>query len=209
MSERRLSLHRALAELKLITSKIDKKMEGLVAVDVKTQNNSLLLSKNTTESFKTSVTSTVQSVQELIKNKTILKTAIVKANAETVVTIGGQEMTIADAITNKDYISHKKEFISVLKSSYMAATRKTNSVNDTVELKADTLINSASNADNKDDDFLINLRKRYMDENSVELFDPANIKELIDDLENEVDTFMSEVDAVLSEANATTFIDLE
>ena len=41
------------------------------------------------------------------------------------------------------------------------------------------------------------------------IIDPLKIKDIIDEMDKNIDLFMTDVDSVLSEVNATTFIDVE
>ena len=99
-----LTLTRALTELKLLDSKISKAIQELKSVSYSV-NNIVPEFRVTSDEFKANYNSQMQSIQDLRNNKVILKNALMKANAETKVTIGGKEYTILEALNRKTDIS--------------------------------------------------------------------------------------------------------
>ncbi len=53
------------------------------------------------------------------------------------------------------------------------------------------------------------IEKPYRDKNEVELVDPLNLYEKIQELKKRIDGFNSSVDVALSLSNATTFIEVD
>ena len=66
--------------------------------------NELSKIKHNEEEFKKRTTSDFQSLNDLIKRRNQVKNAIVSSNAVTKVTVGGQTMTVAEAIEYKTII---------------------------------------------------------------------------------------------------------
>ena len=209
MEQKKMTIHRALAELKLIDAKIEKQIGEFVPTGT-FQKGKLILGYVTEEDFKTNAKSKYDSVTDLIERKSKIKSAIVHANSVTKVEIAGKEMTISDAITQKSTILFKKKLINRMKSVLQISIGDLNKNNEIVESNVQKLLeytfgNDNVKADAKEMDAV---RKPYIESNQFHLADPLKIEKLIEILEKEVYEFEAEVDAVLSEINAVTFISL-
>ena len=207
----RISLHRALGELKLIDNKINKQLSKISPVGFRKKGDTALVNGSIErEKFKESAISTYDSIRALIKRKTIIKTAIVLKNATTTVRVGEETMTIAEAITKKSYIAADMALLDKLKQSDTKVRAIVERDNTTVANNALKLVQAAmgSESDSKADEVDI-IKSTYIENNEVVLVDPLQITEVIERLDNSIDVFRTEVDSVLSEANATTFIELE
>jgi hypothetical protein len=139
-----------------------------------------------------------------------IKSAIVEANAKTIVKIAGKEMSIADAITYKSVMSYKKTLTEDLKTKYARVKADMESKNLLVEQNLQKVLEATFGKDNvkinKED--LESVRKPFLESNEWLLIDPLKIENTIEKLEKEISEFESEVDAVLSEANAITLIEI-
>jgi len=205
----KITIHRALSELKLIDAKIAKNIQELVPCGIY-QKDKLIEGFTKKEDFEKSARARLQSVHDLLKRKTLIKSAIVASNATTCVKIGEKEMTVADAITFKSVIVLKKELIDRLKGVYLNAQARMNKGNDTVNQNVQKLLEAALGKDNVKTGAgeVEAIRKPYLDANEFHLFDPLSVQERIDELEKETAEFESNVDSVLSEINAVTFIEI-
>lgn len=203
-----LTLHRALAELKLTDSKIEKKINNLKVVGYKKEEG-LVNSKTELETFNTNAESQVDSIKALIKRKNLIKSAIVLANAQTQVEVAGVKMSISDAITKKANIYLEREFLSKLKADLRATEATIERHNATIDKDALELtkVTSGKEGDTSEQSKLI--VEAFKKTNSISKVDPINVSELIEKLEEEISNFEMEVDAVLSEANAVTVIEIE
>jgi len=203
----KMTLHRALSELKLIDSKIEKATSEILPVGWK-QEGKLVNGVMQEEEFTRLAKSRYDSVIDLLNRKKEIKSAIVAANAKTQVRIGDKTMSIADAITMKAGMALKKKFVEVLKSRYNGTLGSINKNNELVNQNLQRILEAAMGKDNvktnKEDVDAIS--KPYLTSNQFSLFDPLEIGKKIEELEREITSFESEVDATLSEANATTFI---
>lgn len=203
----KMTIHRALSELKLIDAKITKNIAEIVPTGIY-QKGKLINGIMKEEDFKENAQSKFDSVRDLIRRKALLKSAIVQANTDNRVDVGGKNMTVADAINEKNVIKFKKELIARLKAMHNNTIANFNRNKESVEKNLQILLEQALGKDNvktsKDDVEAIS--KPYMDKNEVLIFDPLKVDEKIKSLEEEVEKFEAEVDAVLSEANAINFI---
>lgn len=209
MSKESMSIHRALAELKLIDNRISKGIEQMVPVG-SVQGDRLVNGVYTEKDFVSKAKSDLQSVQDLIKRKIEIKSAIVKANGSTKVKIGGKKMTIADAISFKNIIELKKSLVSRVVSVNTSAIANTERNNSTAETNALGLAKAALGKDNikLGDDDVNNVTESYLKTNTFTLVDPLKSADLAKELQNEIDEFEAEVDATLSEINAITIINI-
>lgn len=204
-----MTIHRALSELKLIDSKIEKQIAEIIpsGINQKGKNINGFIPE---VDFKKNAEAKFISVNDLIARKNLIKSAIVKANGETKVKVGGNEMTIADAINFKAVIKFKKQLAEVLKQRHAQAVGNMKVNNEQVERNVQSILEATFGKDSvkngKDD--LEAVRKPYMEANEFHLFDPLKVSEKVEQIEKEIGEFESEVDAVLSEINAVTTIEI-
>jgi len=204
-----MTIHRALSELKLIDSKINKQISEIVPTGI-TQKGKLVNGHIKEEDFAKSAQSKFDSINDLIKTKTSLKSAIVKANAETNVKIGDKTMTIADAINFKAVISYKKSLLDVLKNRYNQSVALLNTNNEKVDKNLQAILEAALGKESvktsKED--VEAVAKPFLEGNQFLLVDPLKVVDVIEVIEKEVSEFEAEVDAALSEVNAITTIEI-
>lgn len=209
MTKQKMTIHRALSELKLIDSKIEKQINEIVPSGIY-QKGKLINNYVKEEDFSNSAKSKFDSVNDLIERKNAIKSAIVEANGVTKVKISEKEMTIADAINFKAVVKFKKKLIETLKARQQQAVAQLNQQNTVVEQNVQRILEATFGKENvkagKDD--VESVRKPYMDANEFHLFDPLKVSEKVEAMEKEVGDFEMEVDAVLSEINAVTFIEV-
>lgn len=205
----KMTIHRALAELKLIDARIEKAIEAMEPTGL-TQSGRLVNQVYKREEFEESARAKFQSVNDLIERKTKIKSAIVRANGVTLVTINEKNMTIADAINFKYVVEYKKKLINTLEKRHRSMVAKMEMTNKQVEDNALKLAEAALQKDNVkiSDGDAVAITGPYIEKNQFHLIDPLKVEELVGKLRNEVNAFESEVDAVLSEINAVTIIEV-
>lgn len=204
-----MSIHRGLAEIKLLSDRIERAIEqGTYCVHNKRSNQKIKGME--IQDFKDKVIkSDYDKVQGLLERRQKIKSAIVKSNAVTEVEIAGNIMVVAEAIDRKNSIENDKYFLSKLKQQYANALQNIERNNSTLTQKADEQINTLyQNKDNVDPNKIKSLKDDYIEENTFDLIDPLNIKEKIEKLEKEIEDFELEVDFKLSESNSLTMIEI-
>lgn len=205
---KKITVHRALAELKLLDSKIEKSIEQLTVTKAVKKSADALYGVGV-EDYQKLMQATFDKARGLIKYRNELKSAIVLSNALTKVTIGTKEMTVAEAIERKTSISHDKDFIYKIQSQLKREEAVVNKENDSLSSRLETyLVNMFGNKDKMNETDLATHRESFMKLNEWGLLDPMKIREKLVSLEDEVSSFEVEVDAVLSESNAITFIEV-
>lgn len=203
-----LTLTRALAELKLLDSKISKAIQELKSVSYSV-NNIVPEFRVTSDEFKANYNSQMQSIQDLRNNKVILKNALMKANAETKVTIGGKEYTILEALNRKTDISTESLLVQTMKKQLSASIANVNSINNSIESNIENTIRSKSaSSGNQSKDYIQTVRDSYKPQ-MPELVNADVVEKIIKDKEEEISEFIAEVDYALSEINAITKIKVD
>ncbi len=205
----KMTIHRALSELKLIDARITKQISEIEPTGI-FQKGKLINGYKTPEDFNTTAKSKMDSVNDLIKRKVTIKSAIVNSNSTTKVNVGGTEMSVADAITFKGVIAFKKQLIDKLNRSHKKSVADLTNNNGVVEKNVQILLEhtfgkESTKADARD---IEAIRKPYLENNEFHLADPLSVEKVIEAMEKEISTFESEVDAVLSESNAVTIIEI-
>ena len=207
----KMSIHRALGELKTLEKRINKEIENGIFIGAKKSSSETEYKTRTSiQDFENNVKSTRQSINDLIKRRKEIKEAIVNSNANTFVTIGDNKMTVAGAIERKTSIEYDRFLLSKMKEQYRHTISFVEENNEEVESdlsnKIDIMLNTN---DKKNTEGIEQFSKAYRKSNGWEVVDVIDLKSLIDKLEKEITIFENEVDVVLSESNATTFIDIE
>lgn len=205
-----MTIHRGLAELKLLDAKIEKNITLLLPSGIM-QEGKLVDDYYRKEEFEKNAKAKFQSIQDLIRRKNLIKSAIVKANTITEVKIGEKSYTIADAINFKAIIKIKKQLVEELAMKHRQVKAKAEEKNKKVDDNALKLAEAALQKDNVkiNDGDAIAITEPYLKKNRFHLVDPLNVEEVTEKLQEEIEEFETEVDAVLSEINAITYIEID
>ncbi len=209
METEKMTIHRALAELKLLDSKIEKKISNIEPSGI-IQNGKLVNQIEKREDFEKKAQSDFDSIADLITRKSRIKSAITKANSQTPVTVAEVEMVIADAINYKTTIKLKKMLIDKLDSSFRNTLSNHEQNNAQVDTNALKLAEAALGKDNVKigEGDAVAITEPYIEKNKWDIVDPLGIVKLSEGLTDDVDAFETEIDAVLSEINAVTLIEI-
>lgn len=208
---RKISITEALNELKLYDSKILKAITNakLVGAAKKSSDKVGVFKK---EDFEDRAKASYQSVTDLIANRNALKSAIVKSNAVTEVTVNGKTMTVAEAIERKNSIDYDETFLTEMKKQYACTTDTVTKENKKVDNKVDDLLATLIGKDSSKDiskESQEAIEKPYRAKNEYEFIDPIGLLDKIEILEAEIDGFKSEVDTRLAVANSITMIEID
>jgi len=206
---KKMSLHRALAELKLLEKRI---IQGYNATEYITYQIGSEKPKRyaSVEDFNKQALSSYQSVKDLITRYNEIKMKLITVNATTKVKIGDTEYTIAEALHRKNSIDFEKGLLSELKRQLSVLNNKMEIENKAMLNRLDQRISADLGSKERKDhakeveEITEGFLRRYQP-NEV---DPLNIRDEIKKLEASIEEFETNVDYVLSEANATTFIEV-
>lgn len=207
----KMSIHRALAEIKMLDKRIERSIKGNVLVGSKKKsadnvNNTTL----TKEKFLESVKANYQSAQDLINRRTTIKRLIVLSNATTQVEIGSATYTVAEAIENKKIIESKKLLLQQMVNQYNSHMANVNRMNENVEQNLENQIQAMLGSDKQSkSNGLEGFINQYKEQNEWELVDGLGIEAEVKKLQTEIEDFETNVDFVLSESNAITMVEIE
>lgn len=212
MTKETMTVHKALAELKLLDSRIEKAIaENIGCVANKHSNDKIngIPLKEYTDLIK----SRYDKANDLIKRRKEIKRAVVLSNAVTKVTIDNVEYTVAEAIEMKNHgIEFEKLLMISLQRCYDRAqsTIKQENGKD-LENRAEQYVTAIyGNKEGKTNtDDIDKVKADFLTANQYELVDPLNALEKIENLEKRLSNFMAEVDSTLSVSNALTEITIE
>lgn len=211
MTTEKMTVHKALAEIKVMDSRINNAIYGGVYCLANKHSNEKVKGI-AVEDYKKVMQGYYDKANDLIKRNEAIKKAVVLSNAVTKVKIGDNEYTVAEAIWMKNHgIDNKDELLVRLQQQYNKA-------------QAEILKNNGEELDKRAEQYVIGIygskegkadteafektKKEFIKVNQYELLDPIGVLKVIEDLEKEIDTFKAEVDAALSTSNAITEIEV-
>lgn len=208
----KMTIHKALAELKIIGSRINGAIDNSVFC-VANKHSNEKISGMTIKDAENNMIGCYDKASDLIKRRNAIKRAVVLSNAKTTVKIGDREYTVAEAIEMKNHgIEYDDYLLAELKDQYNYA-------------KATLLKENGQSLSDRADKFVVDMygtkegkvsnddiekaRKSFIEANTYDLIDPINIQKKIEELEAYIAEFKAEVDAALSVSNAITEITVE
>lgn len=205
MAKVEMSLHQALAELKRLDDRINNSLKADFVLPNKKGNSKI--GSATVEEKTNEVKGNFQRTEALITNKRRIKNAIIKANAETTLTIGGNLYSIAEAIELKNSIGLDYNFLSTLKGQYTTSKAKVEVENENLQPKLESYLKSIlGDNDRKDQNLVKSSTETFLKANEWQLIDPNHIAKYIKDYDEKISKFETEVDYKLSEINSKTTI---
>ncbi len=211
MIHEKMTVHKALAELKTLDDRINSEITGSVFVKANRHNNTKIFGKSV-EDFRADTTSSLQSVMALIERRNAMKRAVVLSNAVTKVEIGGTEYTVTEAIEmNNHGMENWIDFRDFLRDQYSSVKRMVESENgeklaNACENYIQTMFGSKDKINNPD---IEAARKMYIDSHSYDVVTGFNIEEIITVITKKIDDFKAEIDSALSVSNALTIIEFD
>ncbi len=176
----KLTITEALAEVKTINKRLVKKGEFILTYLVRQEKfkDPLLADGGSPVAIQREL----QSVKDLNERIVAIRRAIAKANAETVLALGGQTRSIAD------WLTWRREVAGSMQTFYGKLAQQINAVRTDAVRKNVSVVPAGGDA--KPDDVYVNLSEQGL----------AQIRE-------EMETILGDLDGKLSLLNATTFIE--
>lgn len=216
MTNEKMTIHKALAELKVMDSRINSAING-VTYTMAVKHSAEKINGMTIADIKDNIKSGYQKVKDLMARRDAMKRAVVLSNATTKVVVGDKEYTVAEAIEMKN---HGMEFKKLLRQRIVTDYQKAyveldRNSGEALEKKAEQYVLSVIQAQPKeskmgvDSEAMQALRKQYIENNAYDMIDPLGVVKLVEELMDEITEFETEVDAALSVSNATTVVEFE
>ena len=212
MTRETMTVHKALSELKLLDDRINKAVTTSIFCAPNKHSNEKIGGVPIAEAKK-GMQGSYDKAMDLINRRKALKKAVVLSNAQTMVTIGGTEYTVAEAIEFKNHgLQFETNLSAIMDAQYRKAQAEINKQNGKdLESRADqyvTAIYGQKEGKTNTDD-IERLRKEFLDANSYEMVDPLDIPKKVEEMSSRAAEFMAEVDSALSVSNALTQITIE
>ena len=211
MTTEKMTIHKALAELKLIDARITKSIQESTYCVANRHSNEKIKGISIDEVNKI-IQGGYDKASDLITRRNAIKRAVVLSNAVTTVKVGDTEYTVAEAIEMKNHgITFKEYLMNTMVGQYnnaQAIILKENGSD--LEKRAEqyvTGIYGSKEGKTNTDDFE-KTKQDFMRANTVELIDPIKILDKINSLEKEINDFKIDIDSTLSTSNAITEIEI-
>lgn len=212
MTTEKMTIHKALAELKIIGDRINKAIFQVEFCKINKHSNEKVNGISVNE-FTNQIKGNWDKVHDLIKRRNAIKKAVVYSNAITKVNVGEKEYFVAEAIEMKSTgMSYKESLLNELKGQYGKAIIIAERENgEALQERANNYILGlyGTKEGKTAIEEIENVKKQFIKNNTYEIIDPIKIKEKIDLLEKEIADFTTEIDAALSVSNAITEITIE
>jgi hypothetical protein len=211
MTNEKMTVHKALAELKIIDDRINKAIQESTFCIANKHSNEKIKGVSIDE-VKKIIQGGYDKSRDLISRRNAIKRAVVLSNAVTKVKVGDAEYTVAEAIEMKNHgVTFKEYLMNTMIGQYKSAQAVILKENGTdLEKRAEQyvtgLYGSKEGKTNTDD--FEKTKQDFMRANTYELIDPLSILDKISTLEKEITDFKVEIDAALSVSNAITEIEI-
>jgi len=204
----KMTIHRALAELKLLDKRIDKQIKDSVPFCVVKKKDEKQVNGMSLEEYNKKVEGNFNAIIDLIKRREQIKAKIMHSNTITKVNVAGEEMTVAEAIERKNTIEYKKKLLNRLRADLQMALDEMENGNIILLDKLESFL-EATLGDNPSSKEIETVSEMFKEKNELKLYNPINIEKKIEKLEEEIEDFLMEVDFVLSESNSKTTIEID
>lgn len=206
-----MTIHKALAELKVLDKRIIDSMAAATFV-VNKKNNQEKVHGITPDAFKEAAYASYDKITDLIKRRNAIKDAVNVSNAVTKVEIGGKTYTVVEAIDKKNHgMAFYIELRDYMASQLSRAKAELEKQNSQLQQKAEQFVTGLMGSKEtaaKSEEYDTSV-KTYIKSNTVEMIDPLGLEKKIAELDDMINAFMPEVDAALSVSNALTTITIE
>jgi hypothetical protein len=201
----KMSITRALAQVKLIESKLGRAFAGF---DVEINGKLKYFPNFTTEQFEKEALVEVTSFEDLFKNRLKIKSAIARANIDTKISLFGTEYSIIELIDLKNSSQYKKNVYTNLINNYNKC--KNDVVNQDVKIENEVskqveVANSNKTQVSKDLTTTLTETYKTLWGGKIVGLDINKISKEKEDL----DKLVAEIDMILSEINSKTEIEVE
>ncbi len=207
-----MTIHKALCELKTLDARITKSIGECTFVFAHKTSNAKVNGVPVSE-YCEEIKSGYQRVSDLLRRRNAIKAAVVQSNAETKVTIGGNEYTVAGAIEMKNNGIPLMQVLlqKMERDNRMARTEANKNNGDMLEARADEYVKPLyGNSDTRNTSEVIKkMREYFIAAQTFEVVDPLDIVTEMEQLERKVNGFLVDVDSALSVSNALTSVTIE
>lgn len=213
----KITLHRAIAEIKSTNDRLDKLTKCGTFVAVKNKATGLSAGGRKIDAVEKEIIGCLDKFNALYDNLTKLKFALVGANSgikshDDLVTeeVCGKQYTVLEILALKQIVKHKAGLLTKLKVDFANAKADIDRRMAAEDSKLQRTIAQLNNNDADNKEVTIDMiTKTYWQSNGFEFIDPIHIEDIIERLEKETCAYEVEIDAALSQANALRTIEVD
>lgn len=212
MTTEKMTVHKALCELKTMDSRIAKEISNATFIGTKKACEDTVSGKPV-KNFEEDARSKFQKIEDLIRRNDALKRAVSLYNATQKITVDGTEYTISEALyfmNNKQ--EQRKMLLDAMTKGIQFVDREVEESNGLyLDTRTEQYISSLfGNAkDSQDPEKIKAAENNFRKENKREIVDPLDLRKKADQLQDHIDKFMAELDGALQTANALNEIVIE
>lgn len=211
MTTETMTITKALSELKILSKRIRDEITSSTFCDANKHVMRTIRGKSIATA-QAEMQGNYDKITNLINRNNAIKKAVTKANASTTITVGGDQLSIAEAIYMKNEgIDNLKTLLTTMSIQYTRAQdliQRGNGDNLTRACE-DYIVKLFGSGENKNSIEGIEAeRAKYIEDNTIDLIEGVDTAKAIETLKNKIDTFEAEVDAAITVANATTTIEI-
>ena len=203
MATKSMTMHELLVSIKMTKKKLQ-------AIEETSNTSVTMITAAEASADVTEVTATLlsnyQTRAALISNLEAYEKARAITNAQTMVKIGDRDMTVSDAIKEKENIKYKKALLQRMKLELGRVQSIATAENNKLKDKLEKAYPIGSDTTPDGIDAMTKARDAEFEKHKTVVIDPNNFAEKIEKLSAEIDTFEASVDAALSYINAVTTV---
>ena len=210
MTTEKMTIHEALCKLKTADKRLYDLEQNSIFIDAKKAVLDKIKGVSVKE-YSQSIQSNYDKINDVLKETQTLKAAISKSNAETMITVAGKEMSVAEAIYFFKYgIAQWEELLDKMTTEYKNVTNAVEKKNGSdLDSRAEAYITSLYGSKDKvNADEVAKATEDYKEKQKYELVDPLNLNTRITELREWIDSFKTSVDSAIQVSNATTIIEV-
>jgi hypothetical protein len=206
MEKAKMTLTRALSEIKMLDNKI-KSFNNSTKEWVTVSKNGTIKGYQDLAGFKSNVQSNKDKLEDLISRRNEIKRALIVANNTITISLGGKSYTIAEAIDRKGFLATEKATFNSINVLILKSKAVLEAEDKNLDRKIEETINRTFDGDGKKDaDLIKGIEKNLRDSNKFELVDPVGIQSWIETKLEEIVNFETEIDFSLSEINSQNYV---
>lgn len=211
----KLLVTQALDERDLLKIRIVDKIKKTEFVHAK-KNNEDEINGRPVEEVKEKIKAAYQSIMDLIKRYDAINAAIAKSNAETMITVCGKQMTVANAIAirsrnKQDPIGDDAAFefflINAMEQQMHDVLLYAKEKNKRVDLSSEQMLTQIVGREGGEHESAASIVEAYRQSNYTEVVDPLNIDDVVQDMRDSMSRMMAEIETAVKISNATTFVE--
>lgn len=210
MTTEKMTIHEALCKLKTADKRLYDLEQNSIFIDAKKAVLDKIKGVSVKE-YSQSIQSNYDKINDVLKETQALKAAISKSNAETMITVAGKEMSVAEAIYFFKYgVAQWEELLDKMTTEYKNVTNAVEKKNGAdLDSRAEAYITSLYGSKDKvNADEVAKATEDYKEKQKYELVDPLNLNTRITELREWIDSFKTSVDSAIQVSNATTIIEV-